>query len=121
MKPIRALAVAAVLLAAMPAAAQVLERIRETGVVRIGYRENAMPFSAMTGAEPHGYSIDLCRAIVQDLSAAVGGKPLRIEYRRVTPQDRLDQVISGRIDLECGATTITEERGARVAFSPVIF
>ena len=116
----RTLAAAALLMAAVPAVAQVLDRIRETGVVRIGYRENAMPFSAISGAEPHGYSIDLCRAIAKDL-AAPGGKPLRIEYRRVTPQDRLDQVVSGRVDLECGATTITEERGARVAFSPVIF
>jgi len=99
-----------------------LKRIREAGVVRIGYRESAVPFSyARANGEPWGYSIDLCRAIVEDVSEAVGGRPLRIEYRQVTPADRIDQVVDGRIDLECGSTTINAERRERVAFSPVIY
>jgi len=99
----------------------VLARIKESGTVRIGYRENAAPFSWSTaGASPRGYSIDLCLAIVEDLSKAAG-KPLRVEYRMVTPESRLDMVTQGRIDLECGSTTVTEERQARVAFSPLIF
>jgi ABC-type amino acid transport substrate-binding protein len=107
---------------AAPAGKGALARIGETGVVRIGYRENASPFSsAAPGAQPRGYSIDLCQAVVEDLSAALGGKSLRIEYRPVTTESRLDQVARGGIDLECGATTITEERSKRVAFSPPIF
>jgi glutamate/aspartate transport system substrate-binding protein len=107
------------LLAAEPAS--VVKRISDTGVVRIGYRDSAMPFSVeVPGGKPYGYSIDLCHAIVDEIGKAVG-KPVRVEYRRVTPQDRLDQVASGRIDLECGSTSITDERGSRVAFSPVIF
>jgi glutamate/aspartate transport system substrate-binding protein len=100
----------------------VLERIKQQGTVRIGYRANAAPFSrAGTDGRPQGYSIDLCHAIVEDLSAALGGRSLRIEYRLVTPEDRLDQVTGERVDLECGATTNTEERRKRVAFSPPIF
>ena len=98
-----------------------LARIKESGTVRIGYRENAAPFSWSTaGAAPRGYSIDLCLAIVEDLSMAAG-KPLRVQYRMVTPETRLDMVTQGHIDLECGSTTVTEERQARVAFSPLIF
>jgi glutamate/aspartate transport system substrate-binding protein len=51
----------------------------------------------------------------------VGVATLRVEYRRVTPADRIDQVADGRVDLECGATTNTAERRRRVAFSPLIF
>jgi len=39
----------------------------------------------------------------------------------VTPADRIGQVVDGRIDLECGATTNTAERRERVAFSPPTF
>lgn len=99
-----------------------LKRIKSSGVVRIGYREGAVPFAfAARDGTAHGYSIDLCHAIVEEISAAVGGAPLRVEYRRVTPVDRVDQVADGRVDLECGATTGTAERRGRVAFSPLIF
>ena len=99
-----------------------LKRIKDTGTVRIGYRENAVPFSYATrGGQPLGYSIDLCLAIVEDLAMATGARKLNVEYRKVTPADRLQQVADGRIDLECGSTTITQERRKSVAFSPVTF
>ena len=122
--PVRRLALlVAVVCIAMPpgAVGQALERMRESGAVRLGYRDAALPFSyAGTDGQPRGYSIDLCHAIVEDLGKATG-KPLRVEYRGVTPETRLDMVTQGRIDLECGSTTVTEERQSRVAFSPLIF
>jgi len=106
---------------ALPCEGSAFERIRESGVVRIGVRDAAVPFSyAGPDGQPRGYSIDLCSAIVQDLSKAAA-KPLRTEYLHVTPETRLDLLAAGRIDLECGSTTVTEERAARVAFSPLIF
>ncbi len=99
----------------------VLKRIKEGRVVRIGYRDAAIPFSFASHGQAAGYSIDLCRAIVDDIAAAIGVESLRIEFRPVTPADRIDQVVDGRIDLECGATTNTAERRKRVAFSPLIF
>jgi glutamate/aspartate transport system substrate-binding protein len=114
------------LLATAPAFAQqpasTLDRIKQSGVVAIGYREAAVPFSFLSPkGQPVGYSIELCQAIVDELRTATGRKDLRIDYRRVTPTNRIDQVASGRVDLECGATTITQERAGRVAFSPIIF
>lgn len=100
----------------------VLKRIKASGVVRIGYRAQAVPFSYEARAgQPWGYSIDLCEAIVEDIAREIGVASLRTEFRRVTPSDRIDQVADGRIDLECGASTNTAERRARVAFSPLIF
>ena len=100
----------------------VLKRIKASGVVRIGYRAQAVPFSyeAREG-QPWGYSIDLCEAIVEDIAREIGVASLRTEYRRVTPADRIEQVADGRIDLECGSSTNTAERRTRVAFSPLIF
>jgi len=100
----------------------VLKRIKDSGVVRIGYRQGAVPFS-IEGPEgrPYGYSIDLCQEIVESIAQAVGVAMLRIEYRRVTPADRIAQVVDGNIDLECGATTNTADRRRQVAFSPLTF
>lgn len=99
-----------------------LARVRRDGVVRLGYREQALPFSyGPAGATPYGYSIDLCLAIVEEITAAIGGRPLSVVYRAVTPENRIGLVERGEIDLECGATTQTAERRARVAFSPLTF
>lgn len=100
----------------------VLKRIKDTKVVRIGFRESAVPFSYRSaGGQPFGYSIDLCLAIVDDIADAVGLAALRVDYRPVVIADRIEQVIEGRIDLECGATTSTASRRERVAFSPTTF
>ena len=99
-----------------------LKRVKDTRVVRIGARESAVPFASINASgQASGYSIDLCLAIVDDMTKAVGVDTLRVEYRRVTPADRIEQIVDGRIDLECGATTNTAERRERVAFSPPTF
>lgn len=99
-----------------------LAHIKETRRVQVGYRAAAVPFSYVgAGGRPVGYSLDLCAAIVAAISDELGGKPLAIDYVPVTPQDRIERVESGAVDLECGATTNSAERRQRVAFSPVIF
>ena len=99
-----------------------LQHIKETRVVRLGYREGAVPFSYLgPDRKPVGYSLDLCHAIVATIGDDLGGVPLAVEYVRVTPQDRIEQVVSGAVDLECGATTNTAERRRQVAFSPVVY
>jgi glutamate/aspartate transport system substrate-binding protein len=96
--------------------------IAETRVVRLGYREKAIPFSYLGHeARPVGYTLDLCLAIVATIAEDLGGAPLAVEYVTVTPQDRFAKVTSGAVDLECGVTTITAQRQREVAFSPVIF
>src|SRR5512137_327662 len=127
-----AIAAAACCLVASPVSAQpsdepraltgVLKRIKDARIVRLGAREAAVPFASINASgQASGYSIDLCLAIVDDIAAAIGVAVLRVEYRRVTPADRIEQVVDGRIDLECGATTNTAERRERVAFSPLTF
>lgn len=99
-----------------------LQHIKETRVVRLGYREGAVPFSYLgPDRKPVGYSLDLCQAIVATIAEDLGGVHLDVEFVRVSPQDRIERVTSGAVDLECGATTITAERRRQVAFSPVVY
>ena len=99
-----------------------LSNIKNTHVVRLGYRESSPPFSFLDQANrPIGYSLELCEAIVDEIGVEVDDSNLRIEYVKVTSDDRIPAVVQNKIDLECGSTTANAERGKQVAFSPLMF
>jgi glutamate/aspartate transport system substrate-binding protein len=99
-----------------------LKKADITGVVTIGYREASFPLSyADQKGRPLGYSIDLCKAIVDEIAREIDRTDIRIEFAQVTPETRIPAVTSGKIDLECGSTTNNVERQKQVAFSPLIF
>ena len=103
------------------ALAGALKKARDTGVVTIGYREASFPFSYLDARrEPIGYSLDLCRLIVETMSDEIG-RELQIKWVPVTSASRFEALTSGQIDLECGSTTQNVERQATASFSPVIF
>ena len=98
-----------------------LKRIDETGVVRLGHRENSPPFAFLDAKKkPIGYSLDICEVVVDEIARELG-KDLDVEYRAVTPENRFEMVTSGAIDLECGSSTNNAERRKIVAFSPTMF
>jgi glutamate/aspartate transport system substrate-binding protein len=99
-----------------------LARIKSANVVHVGYRESSPPFSFLDEANrPIGYSLELCEAIVEEISAEVDAPDLKIDYVKVTSDDRIPAVVQNKIDLECGSTTANAERSKQVAFSPLIF
>jgi glutamate/aspartate transport system substrate-binding protein len=99
-----------------------LDSIKKAHVVRLGYRESSPPFSFLDQANrPIGYSLELCEAIVDEIGVEVDDANLKIEYVKVTSDDRIPAVVQNKIDLECGSTTANAERSRQVAFSPLIF
>jgi glutamate/aspartate transport system substrate-binding protein len=99
-----------------------LARIKNAHVVHLGYRESSPPFSFLDQANrPIGYSLELCEAIVDEISTEVDDPDLKIDYVKVTSDDRIAAVLQGKIDLECGSTTANAERAKQVAFSPLMF
>ncbi len=99
-----------------------LAKVAQTGTITLGYRENALPFSYLGPAgQPIGYSLDLCREIVDQIADELGSDQINITLRRVTPAGRIPALTSGEIDLECGSSTNTIARRRDVAFSPIIF
>jgi len=99
-----------------------LAAIKNRHAVHLGYRESSPPFSFLDQANrPIGYSLELCEAIVDEIGVEVDDPDLRIEYVKVTSDDRIPAVVQGKIDLECGSTTANAERARQVAFSPLIF
>jgi glutamate/aspartate transport system substrate-binding protein len=97
-------------------------KVKQTSAIALGYRVSSPPFSYVlqSGAEPIGYSIDLCREVVSDIARDLDTN-VKIAFVPVTPSNRLQKIMAGEIDLECGSTTNNSERRAQVAFSPIIF
>jgi glutamate/aspartate transport system substrate-binding protein len=99
-----------------------LKKIKDTGTITLGYRESSFPFSYLNKrAQPIGYSLDLCREIVEEASTELDGLDVKVKLSGVTSADRLTRVKAGEIDLECGSTTSNLQRQKEVAFSPVFF
>ena len=114
--------VAVALLLPVSAAAQTLERVRDSGVLKIGYREDAAPYSYKNAiGQPAGYTIALCQAVATDIADEVGLAELALEYVPVGTEDRFRALQEGRIDLLCGATTATLTRRALIDFSVPTF
>lgn len=135
-------ALLALLAAAAPAQAQdeqevvltgTLKTVQARGTILLGVRQDAVPFAFKNkGGQPVGFSVDICRGIAADVATAISQplldddapawqRGLRIVFVPVTADARLQKLVSGEIDLECGSTTDNAEREKTIAFSPIFF
>ncbi len=114
------LIVSAVLFATGVSAAT-LERIAETGVLRVGVRADAPPLSYLRDGAPSGYSVALCDRLAERLAEQMARPPLIVEPVVVTTEDRFTALAEGRIDILCGAASMTLARRAEVDFSIPVY
>jgi ABC-type amino acid transport substrate-binding protein len=98
-----------------------LERIADRGEFRIGYRTDARPLSFEENGEAAGYSVDFCRRIATAVRSHLGLSDMRVTFVALTTDNRIDAVVDGDVDIECGATTVTLGRQERVDFTLMTF
>ena len=99
-----------------------LRKIRDTGVIVLGYRVASVPFSYLDGKlKPIGYSMDLCHRVVDQLRQRFDLRELEVKLVAVTSATRLPLVANGTVDLECGVTTNNAERQRSQSFSITTF
>ncbi|MDJ0600926.1 MAG: amino acid ABC transporter substrate-binding protein [Crocosphaera sp.] len=102
-------------------AGEILEKIKQTGVITAGTRKDAIPFAYVNEkGEWIGYSIDVLEIIRQDIEKKLG-QPIQLKLVEVTPQNRFDKVKNKEIDIECASSTFTWEREQIVDFSVSYF
>jgi glutamate/aspartate transport system substrate-binding protein len=119
------LLVAALICSGDGASAQTLEgrlkQIDESKVVKLAYRSDANPFSYLdTQGQPVGYTIDLCKFVVHSIEQQLNAN-LTIKWVPVDTKNRFDAIATGSADMECGSSTVSFERMAKVDFSSFIF
>lgn len=106
----------------LPVAAQTLDKVRKSGVLTLGYIDGAAPFSFTDGnGQPQGYSVELCKAVAEGVTEQLKRQGLKVRWVKLTIQDRIDAVRTGKVDLECSTTTWTLSRQQLVDFSLVTF
>jgi ABC-type amino acid transport substrate-binding protein len=88
----------------------------------IGYTPDAYPmaFEGENGIA-QGYSIDLCRRIAEEVGATLKMERIEVRYVPVTLASRFDDVASGKVDIECGTSTVTLSRLQKVDFTNLTF
>jgi ABC-type amino acid transport substrate-binding protein len=98
-----------------------LKKIKASSALTLGYLESAPPFS-FPGPDrrPVGYSIDLCTHVASAIQKQLGIN-LKLNWVPVTTENRLDMVVSGKVDIECGTSTASLSRQERVDFSLMTF
>jgi len=95
-----------------------LDKIARTGELVLGYRTDSTPLSFQDAdGQPAGYSVDLCRKIAGRVKEHFAGKDIDAKFVAIPTDERISAVVDGRIDIECGSTTITLSRQERVDFS----
>ena len=96
----------------------VLDRIRSSGKIVLAHRESSVPFSYYdANKKPVGYALDLCKDVAEAVRKHLGLKTLEIAYVPITTATRIDTIVTGKADLECGSTTNNAERRQKVAFT----
>ena len=99
-----------------------LKKIKDSGTITIGYREQSVPFSFRgQDGKPAGYSVDLCQRIAAGIQQQLKLSKLDVKWVAVTPETRIQSVVNGTVDLECGSTTNSLSRQEQVDFSHMIF
>jgi glutamate/aspartate transport system substrate-binding protein len=99
-----------------------LKKVRESGVITIGHRDSSLPLSYLDDKlQPVGFSIELCKHVVEAVKAKLGLANLNVKYNPVTSATRIPLVANGTVDIECGSTANMTSRQKQVGFSYTFF
>ena len=109
-----------------PARAQevdaIVRKIRATGTVAMGYRENIPPTSYLNDdKQPAGYAVEFCRKLIDAVRQELAIPEIKTTYVPVTLPTRQALVANGTVDIECGGTVNTFGRNKQVDFTPVTY
>lgn len=97
-----------------------LDRIRASGKLTIGYRADAAPMSSRDASgNAAGYSIAVCRKVVDALKTQLAVPTLAVDW--VTVSAGFDDVRAHTVDLVCAADEVTQAQRELVSFSIPIF
>jgi glutamate/aspartate transport system substrate-binding protein len=110
----------------VPAKAQDLEgtlkKVMENSTFTIGHRDSSIPLSYLDDKLlPVGFSIELCKHVVEAVKAKLAMPSLKVAYNPVTSATRIPLVANGTVDIECGSTANMTSRQRQVGFSYTFF
>lgn len=98
-------------------ATDTLQKIKDSGVMTLGYRDTSVPFSYIQAdGKPTGYGFEVCEAIADAVKKDLNMPNLKIKYQSVTSANRIPLIQNGTVDVECGSTTNSKKRQLEAGF-----
>ena len=106
----------------MPASAATLDRIRDTGHIRLGYRtgREAVHLDGRLG-RPRATACRSARPSSRQLKIQLGLPDLAVDWVAVSIESRFAEVQQGNVDLLCLPTSETLTNRKQVSFSLPVF
>lgn len=110
------------LFASLALAGPTMDKIEETGILKVGFREGSVPFAFIDPkvGKHVGFSVDMAGLLAENLEKRFG-KKITIKPFTVTPKTRIPLVVNGTVDVEMGSTTYTQKREQVADFSLTFF
>lgn len=101
----------------------VLEEIQRTSILKVGIRDDAIPFGyRKPNGQLTGYCVDFIAALKQRISEVTNQEGLLVRIFQSTASDRFRLVEDETIHIECGPNTIREDlANSNVSFSQPFF
>jgi len=94
-----------------PETRPILQRVRERGLLRVGYPDNALPFAFFNERDDLvGFDVDLAHRLARELG-------VRLELLPVDRDSLEARLSSGYVDLVMGGIPVTPARAATTLFS----
>jgi len=105
----------------LKASENIVQKLRESGVLTVGARTDASPFSfRLADNRFAGFAIDLMEEISNGISDDLQVK-ITVNMVPITHNERLQVVQTNKVDIVCGDATPTWEREKKVDFSVPFF
>ena len=99
-----------------------LAKIKAAKTINVAFSGDSLPFSFVgEGNKPAGYSIDLCQRVIGAIGQAIAEPNLKVNWIVGSAAERVQMVASGKADIDCANTTVTQSRLKDVDFSSLIF
>lgn len=117
--------IASICFPAIASARTVLEEIRETGVLKVGIRQDAMPFGYLEGGTWRGICFQAMQELQTTLAAELN-RPIELQtlvtsLNESSEEGRHRSIASRRVHLECGPNTIRQNPPSGVTYSLPFF
>ena len=96
-----------------------LEKIARSGIIVLGHRDASAPLSYVDDKtqKPMGYMLDICYKIADAVKRELKRPDIAIKHELVVSSTRIKSLVDGKIDLECGSSTSTQDRLKEVSFT----
>lgn len=107
---------------AATASSPTLDRIKESGRIRMGYIADAKPFTFINDDNVvDGYATALCNQVAARIKTQLHLESLTVEWTPVTIANRLQKVEQGDVDLLCTPSSVNADHRENVSYSVPIF